>query len=126
MYVVCSLPLQIFRKGSGECCNEVAVTHKTKTASYLRGQQQCRKLCSSCWATVSCSCWRIRAYRTTHSTALCRVLRTLAQVKAVQEYLKELLENTDQKLLVFAHHKDLLDGVEFIMNKCAAAWQLIS
>ena len=44
------------------------------------------------------------------------------QVKAVQEYLKELLENTDQKLLVFAHHKDLLDGVEFIMNKCAAAW----
>ena len=38
----------------------------------------------------------------------------------MQEYLKELLENTDQKLLVFAHHKDLLDGVEFIMNKCAA------
>ena len=41
------------------------------------------------------------------------------QVKAVQEYLKELLENTDQKLLVFAHHKELLDGVEFAMNKCA-------
>ena len=39
------------------------------------------------------------------------------QVKAVQEYLKELLENTDQKLLVFAHHKELLDGVEFAMNK---------
>lgn len=43
----------------------------------------------------------------------------LLQVKAVQEYLKEMLENTDQKLLVFAHHKELLDGVEFIMNKCA-------
>lgn len=39
------------------------------------------------------------------------------QIKAVQEYLKELLESTDQKLLVFAHHKDLLDGIEFIMNK---------
>lgn len=39
----------------------------------------------------------------------------------MQEYLKELLENTDQKLLVFAHHKDLLDGVEFVMNKYAAA-----
>ena len=37
----------------------------------------------------------------------------------MQEYLKELLENTDQKLLVFAHHKELLDGVEFAMNKCA-------
>ena len=36
----------------------------------------------------------------------------------MQEYLKELLENTDQKLLVFAHHKELLDGVEFAMNKC--------
>ena len=43
------------------------------------------------------------------------------QVKAVQEYLKELLENTDQKLLIFAHHRDLLDGVEFVMNKYAAA-----
>lgn len=41
------------------------------------------------------------------------------QVKAVQEYLKELLETTDQKLLVFAHHKDMLDGIEFIMNKSA-------
>ncbi|EIE23396.1 P-loop containing nucleoside triphosphate hydrolase protein [Coccomyxa subellipsoidea C-169] len=39
------------------------------------------------------------------------------KVKAVQEYLKELLETTDQKLLVFAHHKDMLDGIEFIMNK---------
>ena len=44
------------------------------------------------------------------------------QVKAVQEYLKELLENTDQKLLVFAHHKELLDGVEFAMNKCAVLY----
>jgi hypothetical protein len=42
-------------------------------------------------------------------------------VKAVQEYLKELLETTDQKLLVFAHHKDLLDGIEFIMNKSGPA-----
>ena len=39
----------------------------------------------------------------------------------MQEYLKEMLENTDQKLLVFAHHKDLLDGVEFVMNKCGAS-----
>ena len=46
---------------------------------------------------------------------------TRAQVKAVQEYLKELLETTDQKLLVFAHHKDLLDGIEFIMNKSGPA-----
>ena len=43
----------------------------------------------------------------------------LLQKKAVQEYLKEMLENTDQKLLIFAHHKDLLDGVEEIMNRCA-------
>ena len=42
----------------------------------------------------------------------------LVQKKAVQEYLKEMLENTDQKLLIFAHHKDLLDGVEEIMNRC--------
>ena len=47
-------------------------------------------------------------------------------MKAVQEYLKELLENTDQKLLVFAHHKDLLDGVEFVMNKYASALKLHS
>lgn len=39
----------------------------------------------------------------------------------MQEYLKELLETTDQKLLVFAHHKDLLDGIEFIMNKYGPA-----
>jgi hypothetical protein len=40
----------------------------------------------------------------------------------VQEYLKDLLETTDQKLLVFAHHKDLLDGIEFVMNRCLAVF----
>ena len=46
-----------------------------------------------------------------------RYMGVCVQIKAVQEYLKELLESTDQKLLVFAHHKDLLDGIEFTMNK---------
>ena len=42
-----------------------------------------------------------------------------AQVRAVQAYLEHVLQSTDQKLLVFAHHRDLLDGIEFAMNKCA-------
>ena len=44
-----------------------------------------------------------------------------AQVRAVQAYLEHVLASTDQKLLVFAHHRDLLDGIEFAMNKCARA-----
>lgn len=38
-------------------------------------------------------------------------------MKAVQEYLKELMEMTDEKLLVFAHHHEMVDAIEFIMNK---------
>ena len=69
-----------------------------------------------------------RQGKSPHLDRACSGLRAVShgatlpmQVKAVQEYLKELLENTDQKLLVFAHHKELLDGVEFAMNKCGPA-----
>ena len=42
----------------------------------------------------------------------------IPQVPAVQEYVSDLLES-GQKFLLFAHHKSLLDGVEFTMRKCA-------
>ena len=42
-----------------------------------------------------------------------------AQVKAVQEYLKELLEASDAKMLIFAHHRELLDGIQYTMERCA-------
>jgi hypothetical protein len=40
----------------------------------------------------------------------------LFQVKAVQDYVAELVEG-DQKFLIFGHHKVLLDGIEFVLNK---------
>ena len=36
----------------------------------------------------------------------------LAKVKAVREYLKDLLVGLESKILIFAHHKELLDGIE--------------
>ena len=38
------------------------------------------------------------------------------KVRAVQGYVDELLENGD-KFLIFAHHRELLDGVSFSLNK---------
>lgn len=46
------------------------------------------------------------------------------QVRAVQEYVRELLEQ-EEKFLIFAHHQVLLDGIQEVINKCAswlAAW----
>ena len=39
-----------------------------------------------------------------------------AQVRAVQEYVRELLDQ-EQKFLIFAHHKVLLDGIQEVLNK---------
>ena len=38
------------------------------------------------------------------------------KVRAVQQYVEELLENGD-KFLIFAHHRELLDGISFVLNK---------
>lgn len=38
------------------------------------------------------------------------------KVRAVQAYVDELLENGD-KFLIFAHHRELLDGISFTLNK---------
>lgn len=38
------------------------------------------------------------------------------KVRAVQGYVEELLENGD-KFLIFAHHRELLDGISFVLNK---------
>jgi len=40
----------------------------------------------------------------------------LLKVRAVQAYVEELLENGD-KFLIFAHHRELLDGISFVLNK---------
>lgn len=40
------------------------------------------------------------------------------QVKAVQEYMEELLE-ADQKFLVFYHHKVMGEGLQEVLNKWA-------
>lgn len=42
--------------------------------------------------------------------------RPSLQVKAVQRYISELLE-ADEKVLVFAHHRCLLDGIEACLRK---------
>ena len=42
----------------------------------------------------------------------------MLQVPAVQEYVTDLLDAKD-KFLIFAHHKSLLDGIEFTLRKCA-------
>ncbi|KAK9861300.1 hypothetical protein WJX84_009020 [Apatococcus fuscideae] len=43
-----------------------------------------------------------------------------AKVKAVQDYVTDMLEN-DQKFLIFAHHKCLLNGIESaVRTKCRA------
>ena len=41
-----------------------------------------------------------------------------AQVRAVQEYVRELLE-LEVKFLIFAHHQVLLDGIQEVLNRCA-------
>lgn len=38
------------------------------------------------------------------------------KVKAVQSYVEDLLE-ADEKFLIFAHHKDLMDGIEKSINR---------
>ena len=38
------------------------------------------------------------------------------QVKAVQEYLEDLLDQ-DQKFLVFYHHKVMGEGLQEVLNK---------
>lgn len=38
------------------------------------------------------------------------------QIKAVQQYVADLLEN-DEKFLIFAHHQCLLDGVEQCLRR---------
>ncbi|KAK9841983.1 hypothetical protein WJX81_002729 [Elliptochloris bilobata] len=38
------------------------------------------------------------------------------KVKAVQEYVRELLDQ-EQKFLIFAHHRVLLDGIQEVLNK---------
>lgn len=40
------------------------------------------------------------------------------QVKVVQQYVGELLDQ-DQKFLIFCHHKVMNDGIAEILNKCA-------
>ena len=42
------------------------------------------------------------------------------QVKVVQQYLEELLEQ-DVKFLVFCHHKVMNDGIAQVLNKCGPA-----
>ncbi|GMH42394.1 hypothetical protein BSKO_10313 [Bryopsis sp. KO-2023] len=39
-----------------------------------------------------------------------------AKIKSVQEYVKDLVEQ-DQKLLIFAHHMEVLDGIEKALNQ---------
>jgi SWI/SNF-related matrix-associated actin-dependent regulator 1 of chromatin subfamily A len=45
-----------------------------------------------------------------------------AKIKAVQEYIHDMLDN-DCKFLVFAHHKELLDGIkEAVKSKNKVMW----
>ena len=44
------------------------------------------------------------------------ILDPCMQVKAVQQYVTELLES-DQKFLIFCHHKVLNDGIAEVLNK---------
>ena len=46
-----------------------------------------------------------------------RSLTLALHILPLQEYLKEILEASDAKLLLFAHHKELLDGLEFTLNR---------
>ncbi len=48
-----------------------------------------------------------------------------AQVRAVQEYVRELLDQ-EQKFLVFAHHQVLMDGIQEVLNKRAPAFRPVS
>lgn len=48
-----------------------------------------------------------------------RAAKHSAQVRAVQEYVRELLEQ-EEKFLIFAHHQVLLDGIQEVINKCAS------
>jgi len=48
-----------------------------------------------------------------------------AQVRAVQEYVRELLDQ-EQKFLVFAHHQVLMDGIQEVLNKRAPAFRPMS
>lgn len=40
-----------------------------------------------------------------------------AKIQPVQEYVSNLLSRTQEKLLVFGHHKEMLDGIEQILNR---------
>ncbi|OGE16306.1 hypothetical protein A2495_03520 [Candidatus Curtissbacteria bacterium RIFOXYC12_FULL_41_11] len=52
-----------------------------------------------------------------HSDVLqCYKLTGLAKVSGIQNYIHDLLQN-DLKLLIFAHHIDVLDGIEQEIRK---------
>ena len=45
---------------------------------------------------------------------------TSAQEKACEEYMGDLLEASDAKHLVFAHHTSMLNAIERLLRKCAS------
>lgn len=40
-----------------------------------------------------------------------------AKIPPVQDYISNLINNNQQKLLVFGHHKEMLDGIEQVLNR---------
>ena len=61
----------------------------------------------------------VRGKKSDRNTTLFEWFNLSAEAKlpAVKEYLKDILDNRDLKMLCFCHHKLMMDGIEEMLNQ---------